>query len=46
MNDKSLAELKSMAYDMIRNIEGLQFNLRKINEEIVKKEREPKEEKK
>ena len=39
----ALEELKSMAYDVLVQIEQLQKNLQLLNQAIVKKSQEPKE---
>ena len=42
LKDATVEELKAAAYDALRNIEIQQNNLRVINEEIIKRENEPK----
>lgn len=40
LKDKSLIELKSIAYDLIKNLEILQNNLKFVNSKIQEKENE------
>ena len=41
---KSVIELKALAYDQLKILEQTQINLRALNVEMEKREKEPKEE--